>query len=433
MTTPLFRNRDYQLLWASQALSQFGLRASAIAFPLVILALTNSAGAAGIVLAVSTGATLVAGLPAGALVDRWDRKKVMLSCEAAQAVATASLVFALWRGSTSIAHIVVVATVMGVCGAMSHPAEEACLPNLVPEEQLSTAVAANAARSYLGQLTGTSAGGFLFAIARFVPFAVNTFTHLMAFVLLLFVRLPKRDSQPAAPKHIGREMVAGVKWMWGHRPVRVTGFFVVFLNLFFSAFFIVIIVVAQRNGVPSGEIGVMAAMFGVGGLLGAVATPALLKVLSPYLSILSVFWALTVLTPVAVIAHNGYAFGALFGCMAFFAPIANTTIDTYQLLITPDGMRGRMNAAMDLLTGIAGVAGPTLGGILLEMFSSEHAVLVCAAGLGVATLLATFNPTLRGFPRRLALDPETEPEPEADRVPEAAAASEPQHQQHQQP
>lgn len=401
VTTPLFRNRDYQLLWASQALTQFGLRASAIAFPLVVLSLSDSAGAAGLVLAVSTGATLVAGLPAGALVDRWNRKKVMLSCEAVQAVSTATLVFALWRGTTSLVHIAVVATVMGVCGALSQPAEEACLPNLVPAEQLSTAVAVNAARSYLGQLTGTSAGGFLFAVGRFVPFAVNTVTHVAAFFLLLFVRLPPPEARSDVPKHLGREMVAGVRWMWGNRPVRVTGFFIVFLNLFFSAYFIVIIVVAQRNGVPTGEIGVMAAMFGVGGLLGAIATPALLKVLSPYLSIISVFWVLAALTPLAIFAHSGYVLGAIFACMAFFAPIANTTIDTYQLLITPDGMRGRMNAAMDLLTGVAGVIGPALGGMLLETFSSEHAVLLCAAGLGVATLVATVNPTLRGFPRRL--------------------------------
>src|SRR5215475_11951878 len=144
MTVPLSRNRNYRLLWSSQALSGFGFNASMIAFPLLVLAVTGSAAASGLVLAATAAAQLVAGLPAGALVDRWNRKKVMLGCEAAQAVAAG----------------------FGVCAALFEPAEEASLPNLVPDGQLPTAVAMNAARAYLGHLAGTAAGGFLFAVGR---------------------------------------------------------------------------------------------------------------------------------------------------------------------------------------------------------------------------------------------------------------------------
>ncbi|MCA1704773.1 MAG: MFS transporter, partial [Actinobacteria bacterium] len=191
----------------------------------------------------------------------------------------------------------------------------------------------------------------------------------------------------------------GLRWVWRHRPVRVIGLFAVALNLFFTAYFVVVIVVAQARGVPSGEIGIMAAMFGVGGILGALIAPYLHRRMSPYLSIVAVFWVLTALTPLAVFISNGYVMGALFGSMAFLAPTANTTIVTYQLLLTPDELRGRMSGVIGMVTGIAGAVGPALGGLLMEVVSGNYAVLLCAAGIGAVTLVGTISPTLRKFPR----------------------------------
>jgi MFS family permease len=399
MAVPLSRNRNYRLLWGSQVLSEFGVNASTIAFPLLVLAVTGSPALAGLVLGVDAGARLVAGLPAGALVDRWDRKKVMLGCEAVQAVAMVSLVAALLWHMVSAVHLVVVAAAMGVCAALFEPAEQACLPNLVPNNQLSTAVSLNAARTYLAQLSGTAAGGFLFAVGRFVPFTVDVLTHVVSFFALAFLRLPPRETQPESEHHLGREMIAGLRWVWQNHPIRAISLCAVSLNLFFSAYFIVLIVLAAARGVPSGEIGIMAAMLGVGGLLGALIAPYLYRTLSPYLAIIGVFWILTALTPLAVFISNGYVVGALFAAMAFLTPTANTTISTYQLLLTPDGLRGRLSGLMGVVTAAAAAAGPAVGGLLMELVSGNQAVLLCAAGILVVTVLTTISPTLRAFPR----------------------------------
>jgi uncharacterized protein YbdZ (MbtH family)/MFS family permease len=395
---PLSRNRDYRLLWTSQVLSEFGLNASIIAFPLLVLALTGSAATSGLVLGTIAAAQLVSGLPAGALVDRWNRKRIMLTCEAAQAVAAASLVAALWWDVASVPHLVAVAAVFGVCAALFEPAEESCLPNLVPAEQLSTAVALNSARSYLGHLSGTAAGGFLFAVGRLVPFAADVLTHATAFVTLAFVRLPRREVPPAPVGHLGREIVAGLRWVWQHRHIRVTALCAVVLNLFFSAFYIVVIVLAQARGVPAGQIGIMAAMLGVGGIIGALLAPYLSRVVSPYLSIAGVFWAVSLLTPVAVFVHNGYLMGGLFAAMALLPPTANTTIMTQQLLLTPDELRGRLSSVIGLVTGVAATLGPVVGGVLAQTVSASQAVLICATGIAAVTLLVTASRTLRNFP-----------------------------------
>lgn len=403
MTPPLSRNRDYQLLWGSQALSIFGISAATIAFPLLVLAVTGSAAASGLVLGTIAAAQLIAGLPTGALVDRWNRKKIMLGCEAAQVIATASLVWALLAGEARVAHMVVVAAVMGVCAAMFEPAEDACLPNVVATGQLSTAVAMNSARSYMGQLSGTAAGGFLFALGRAVPFVADMLAHAIAFLMLIFVRVPPREVRPQPVRHLGREISVSLRWIWRHAPIRAMALCVVGLNLFFAAYYIVIIVLAYSRGLPPDEIGIMAAMLGVGGLLGALVAPYLHRRLSPYQSIIGVFWLLTLLTPVAVFVTNGYLLGALFAAMAFLVPTANTTITTYQLLLTPDELRGRMSGAMGMVTGAAGAFGPMLGGVLTEVVDGTQAVLLCAAGLGMVTVLSATSPTLRKFPRHDAV------------------------------
>ncbi|GIF17112.1 MFS transporter [Actinoplanes teichomyceticus] len=400
MTAPLSRNRDYRLLWLSQAGAEFGHNATTIAFPLLVLAVSGSTAASGLVLSAIAAAQLVAGLPAGAVADRWNRKRVMLACEAAQALALAGLVAAVLAGVATVPHMVAVAAVLGVCTALFEPAEDATLAALVPEEQLGAAVAANAARTSLGQVAGTAAGGVLFAAGRFLPFAVDVLTHVAAFAALAFLRVPPRRPAPEPVRRLGPEMLAGLRWMWRHPVIRSTTGYAVVLNLFFSAFYLVVIVLAQRRGATAAEIGLMAAMLGAGGVAGALLAPPLHRLLGPYVSVTAVFWVLSVLVPLTAPARDGYLIGALFALMALLAPTANTTIVTQQMLLTPDGLRGRLSGALGLLTGAAGALGPVLGGLLTELLPGTGAVLVCAAGMAVVTVLATASPVLRALPRR---------------------------------
>jgi MFS family permease len=402
MTVPLSRNRDYNVLWSTQVLSEVGFSATTIALPLLVLALTGSPGTAGLVLGVNAAAQLVAGLPAGALVDRWNRKRVMLACEVVQGLAIGSLAATLLWDVVSVTQLVVVAVVIGVCRALFEPAEDACLPKLVPDDQLATAVAMNSARSAFGHLSGTALGGFLFAMGRLVPFAADALTHFVAFVGLTFLRVPPRRVEQKPMRLLGAEMTTGLRWVWQQRAIRVTAQCALVLNLFFNAFYIIIIVLAKERGVPAGEIGVMAAMLGAGGLLGALAAPRLLRVLSPYASIVGVFWTLSLLSPVALVIGNGYLMGALFAAMAFLTPTANTTINTYQLLATPDELRGRLSGVMGVVTGTASALGPALGGFLMEVLTGGQAVLLCTAGMAVVTVLISANSALRRFSRDLA-------------------------------
>jgi len=394
----LSRNRNFTLLWGSMLGSDFGFSTAAIAIPLLVLTMNGSAADAGFVLGTVATAQLAAGLPAGALCDRWNRKYIMLGCEAAQAIAGASVVAAILLHVLSVPQLVGVAAVTGVSAALFGPAEDASLPNIVPDEQVSKAVAMNAARMSLARLAGTGAGGFLYAVGRVVPFAVDMVSHALAFSALSFVRLPPREVQRQPISQLHREMLEGLRWVWQQRFIRVTALCAVILNLFFTAFYIIVIVLARQHGVPAGQIGVMAAMLGAGGLVGALLAPSLSQKVSPFVSIAAVFWVLTALSPVAVFIRNGYLLGALLFAMALLTPAANTTIMARQLLITPDDLRGRISGALGLVAGGAGAVGPMLGGVLVGSVSGNEAVLSCAAGMATITVLVTASPTLRRNP-----------------------------------
>ena len=148
----------------------------------------------------------------------------------------------------------------------------------------------------------------------------------------------------------------------------------------------------------------MAAMLGAGGVAGSLLAPYLHAKLSPFVSIASVFWVLTVLVPTAIFIRNGYLMGALFFGISLLPPTANTTILTRQILTTPDHLRGRLSGVIGLIVGVAAALGPMAGGILIELLSGTQAVLVCAAGIAAITLVVTASPTLRHFPRLESAD-----------------------------
>src|SRR5256885_16783978 len=100
----LWRNRDYLLLWSGQALSDVGGAVSELAFPLLVLAVTQSPAQAGFVAAFRTVPALLFNLFAGVIVDRWNRKRVMLICDIGRALCLVSIPVAYTLGFLTVWH-----------------------------------------------------------------------------------------------------------------------------------------------------------------------------------------------------------------------------------------------------------------------------------------------------------------------------------------
>jgi MFS family permease len=395
---PLSRNRNYILLWTSQTLSELGASASNVAFPLLVLMTSGSALAAGLVGFANGAARFATGVLAGTLVDRWDRKKVLLTCEISRAVAFVGLVVAIAMDQASVPLILFVAVIEGMFATLFAPAEESTLPKLVSDEQLPSAVAGIAARAYLGATAGPALGGFLFGINRILPFVMDAISYVLSAIAVFFIRVPPREERTEPAGSILPEARAGLAWVWRQPKIRATFFCAAGLNLVFAALFFIVIVVANAKGAPSGEIGLIVAMLGVGGLAGAFVAGPLQAKLGPYRAVAALTWLSTLLIPLLAVVPAGYAYGIVLGVMAFLTPTATSSVQAYQMLSTPDHMRGRLSGAAHLFGGVAAALGPLAGGLLVALGPSV-AIMACAGTMLVMAIAVSVSPSLRGLPK----------------------------------
>ncbi|MEU3166770.1 MFS transporter [Streptosporangium sp. NPDC006930] len=394
----LSRNRNYNILWTSQLFSELGSEITFVSFPLLILAMSGSPLDMGLASSVLATAHMVANVPAGVVADRWDRKKVMLLCHGVRALAMGSVAVTLLLGTYSFPHILLVAAVEGFFSSVFQPAEQAALPQVVPESQLSLAIARNTARPFIATLLGPALAGFLFALHHTVPFGVDAIMLGASFFTLLFLRLPRQAVAAGPPSGwgAGSGVAEGFRWVLGHRVIRMTLVWMGLSNLVFGA--LVIIVLAMTGeGVSAGEVGLTMACIGAGGLLGALSAARLHAALPAPVTIIGFPLVAAVMTALMAVVPNGILLGVLLGGAAFLAPVANTTVLTYQLTVTPDHLRGRLSGIAGLFSGGAAALGPMVGGLLMTAGGST-AVLVCAIGLALVAAGTVLSPTLRRFP-----------------------------------
>ncbi|GGN03895.1 MFS transporter [Lentzea pudingi] len=409
---PLSRNRNYHILWSGQLFSEFASELILIAFPLLILSMAGSPLQMGVASSVLAVATMSAAAPAGVLADRWDRRKIMLICQALRALAVSSLALALYLDSYTFAHLLAVAVLEGVLGSVFQPAEQAALPSVVPASQLSAAVARNAARPFLAMLLGPIVAGYLFALHPISPFLADAVILTISFGTMLFLRLPRtadagRDAVAEPPAGFRGQFTEGLRWVLRNRVIRTTMAWAVVANMVFSALLIIILAMSEQDGVGAGQIGLMMACFGAGGILGAIAAGWLHDAVKPSVVVIGFSWILTVAVALMTVVPTGVPLGALLGAAAFFAPVANTVVLTYQITTTPDELRGRLSGLVALASGAAAALGPLIGAFLLGgLGDGRKAVLVCAGGLLLVALASTASPVLRRFPAVKALEEE---------------------------
>ena len=133
---PLWRNWNFMLLEGGQTISLIGTSISLVAFPLLILALTHSPLQAGLITGMRGVPYLLLSLPAGALADRWNRKRLMILCDAGRAIALGSIPLALFLGHLTLLQLYIVSLVEGTLFVFFSAADAASLPHVVAKEQI---------------------------------------------------------------------------------------------------------------------------------------------------------------------------------------------------------------------------------------------------------------------------------------------------------
>ncbi|MFI6480351.1 MFS transporter [Nonomuraea sp. NPDC050663] len=395
---PLLRkNRRFQLLWIGSAVSQLGVELTKLAMPLLVLALTGSPGLAGLVTGAKVAATVLVQLPAGVWVDRWDRRRTLITAQALQLVNAVLLAVLVMTGLLEAWQFLVFGIIDGACQAFTEPARTTAIRAIVPPEQLGTAYAQEESRNHAARLVGPPLGGLLYGIARAVPFVLDAVTYLVALICTVMAKVPRRPAVAAPPQRMHRALGESFAWLWRRRGLREATLLVNALNLLGSAFMIPLIVLVTERGGDARVTGAVMAGIGIGGLAGALLSARIGRLLPPgplMIAVVAVFGACLV-----VMALPFGPWWPLLPLMVLSVatPALNVVLSVVTTRLVPEDMIGRVSSVLGVLgRGLAPI-GPVLGGTLAGVLGGATSVALIGVVILVTAVVAISSRALRGF------------------------------------
>jgi hypothetical protein len=403
---PLRRNRDFQLLWSGQAVSVLGSQISKIAYPLLVLAMSGSPAKAGLAGFAAMLGYLLFPLPAGALADRYDRKRIMIGCDAIRLAAVGSIAVADWAAHIGYGQVLVAGFAEGTATVFFGLAQRAALPMLIHPSQRSMAISQNEARQNAAQLAGPTLGGALFGWSQAAPFAADALSYLASLVTLPFIKAPMQAARRDARGLDARgsrvwwaELGEGVSWTWRQPFLRYSAFCAASVNMLLQVLTLGLIVLARHDRASPAEVGVIIGCMGAGGLAGALAAPWFQRRIPAGITITGCMWIWTILLALIVAVPGPLWLCPIVAVFGFVGPAWNVSVQTYRMRITPNELLGRTSSVtLQIAWGVTPL-GSLLAGFLLQAFSPAAAMTLVAGGMGLTAVAATALPSIRNAGR----------------------------------
>lgn len=384
----LWRNRDYLLLWSGQALSDIGGAVSELAFPLLVLAVTHSVAQAGFAAALRALPATLFSLFAGVLVDRWNRRWVMLLCDSGRTLSLASIPVAYALGHLTIWQLYITAFLEGTLLIVFDLAKTAAVSQVVTRAQLSTAIAQDELVEGTTALSGPSLSGALYTLNTMFPFITDALSYLVSIVTLLLIRTPFQHERKVMRRNVPGEIIEGMSWLW-HQPFLLTMSLLMGAGAFvFSGNVLVVIILAQQHHASAAVIGLIFAAGGAGAILGSMLAPRLEKRLTVGQSILLCRWYFVVSWPLLALAPFPPVLGAIEFGTGFVDPIEDVPYFSHRLKLIPDELKGRVLSACRLFPGTLRPLGLALTGVLIQRLGVYPTIWLAWTVLLVVTVTA---------------------------------------------
>ena len=398
----LWRNGQFLRLWTGETASAVGSQLGGLALPfLAVSVLAASEFEVGLLGAVGTAAFLLIGLPAGAWVDRWLKRRVMLYSDLARALALATIPLASLFGTLTIWHLLVVAAVVGVATVFFDVSYQSYIPVLVEPERISEANSKLETTQQLARVGGPAASGILLAIVRApVLVAIDAFTYLLSFIVLSTIRDTEVVAPKADRKPLVEEIKEGAAFVIREPLLRLIVLCTSVSNLFGTlAMTMLPVLVLRELGLSPAAWGVAASVGAVGGLLGAMFSARIAKVVGegtviPLSAVGSgvgiVLLALMTVFPDAAIP---LLMAAEF-VFSFTVLVYNIAQVSYRQRICPPKLLGRMNASIRFVVwGVLPIAGLASGAVSTAI-GVVPTIWIGAIGAVAGSGFVVFSPLL---------------------------------------
>ena len=400
---PLTENRDFKVLLTSQGISSLGDAVSFTALPLLVLALTGSGFAMGIVGAVQTLPDLVFGMVAGALADRSDRKRMMLLADLGRAVLTALIPISIALGGPTMAVILLVAAPLSILRSFFLASYTASVPAVVGRGQIGRANSYFEAIYSVGFIVGPAIAGVLATTIGPGPtLGIDAVSFAFSAIGLLFVRRDLRAPVERLRGPLLKEIREGIDYIAGNPTLRSAILFWGAISILTAPLVSALAVHITRDlGYPPSILGLVLMAYGVGTVIGALisARTGTRGSVAPFLL------GGTVVTAAALIVLAITPEVPVMVAVAIVSGVAQSmvllTYLTLRTVYSPDALLGRIGStARTISLGLQPI-GLLAGGALIDLTSGSTTIVLM--GISIALVSLVFVP-VRAL-RRATLQP----------------------------
>jgi MFS family permease len=399
----LWRDADFRSLWAGQTASQFGEQASLIVLPLIaVLTLNADAAQLGVLRAVGQAPVLLLALFAGAWVDRWRTRAVMMLADLGRVLALSACALAGLLGGLGLPALLVAAFATGSLSVFFDVGYQASLVRLVQRHQLVQGNSALEGSRSAAQTGGAGLAGLLVTLLP-APIAAGSSApfFLLSFLSIRRIRHESGPERPQGPRRVWRQVHEGLRFVGGNPSLRTVGLASAAFQFFFAATMTSYLLFLTRQLHLAGTaVGLALAATGPGALLGSLLAARLPGRLG-YGTVLVSAAALGDGAMLCVPALHGPAaltipaLVAVNFVFATFGQLVNVTVMAVRQAITPDGMQGRAAATITFAGMGLTPLGSLLGGFLGQECGLRASLLVTAAGMMLSPALMALSPLAR--------------------------------------
>lgn len=400
-TVPVGRNPAFRQLLRASSVSMLGSHVTSIAYPLLVLRLTNSPFEAGWVAFAAIAPSLLVHVPAGALVDRWDPRRAMLVSEIGRGAAIAAVAITLAMGKPRVPLLTVAAVIEGVLEVFSTLAERRCVGSLVRGDQVPPALVRLEARTHVVLLAGRPLGALLFGIAPILPFLADVASFIYSVTAL--VRLKSRwptdgkaeaRREPASGGGLRMDIRNGLHQLRGDRFACVVIIMFSAGTLIFQALIMAFLADAHAQKLSALFIGIVLAASGVGGAAGSAAASRLLKRVShTWIRLQAFIWFLGFAVLALLACRQILLMATVMAILGFTGAMGNIELDIHLMRNFDEDMLARVTSMSRLVALIACATGPVLGGILVQGLGVQGALTCLFLITSGLPLLAIFVPS----------------------------------------
>lgn len=412
----LLRNRTFALLWGGATISLLGDGLTWVSLVWLVYELGGSSLEVGIMAACYTAPVIIGGLGAGVLLDRFDRRRLLVADNLARGLAVATIPIAGWLGVLELGQLYAVAAVYGLLYMVSLAGFPAVVPEIVSDDELSTANAMESISFGIGGVAGPAIAGLLIGVVGAANMlALDALTYAAFVTCLLFVRLPSRAPVEAGPAERDGGVRPAVRLVLRSPAIMATTLMFMAFNIGEGMLLVILPVYAREVlGVGAAGYGLLVSSFTGGVLAGSVATGAL-RWRFPLGRSLAAAQLAAGLAVVGLVATPPLALAAMvLAGVGLLASPLTIWAQTIRMRLIPHHLRGRVFAL--LRTFMQGT--PPLGGLaagwLLAAGGLVPAVAAASAVMGIPGAIGAVHAALGRVPTRESVPgdvPLTEAEP----------------------